>query len=605
MKSFNRTFGYILWIIYSNILIYASFYYNWKQLLLPKDPLIGALISSISFASIMWLKSNKKTSCRKAKSVTNASSVLYIGLCVIAVSFLYFGKALLYEESGRWMSLDYIQYFLLLTIPVSIYVVFSKEIFHILKEDVTIKGYKAEKTRLSLRIHYTALFFMQAAILSIYFYALYPGNMSYDTYNQVSQLKGIIPFNTWHPIGHTLFIGLLLNIWNNYAIITIFQILFFAAVTSAFYVALLRYKIKWQIIYLSAIIMSIVPSVGINVVTQWKDIPFTVGILWGTLILFRMSMEKNYFSKHFHSVEFALCVLVISLFRFNGILAYIAMLIFAFAYVYRSRNKIQTRNYLASAAASLIVFFLISVIIPKQLNALPNPPGMKLRPIYQGYSAVYVSGNENDLNVESRKTIETVCTPKQMNEFYNPYFADTISSNTPRFLNNLSRISTGDAIRIYIEAAFKHPGVILGDKFNLSVTMWSVTNDRFSYNNAYTTVIQKEMTDEFGVERTENKLTDAVKLLASATLIETYLSNTLIWRTGFYLVLEFILIMYLLLERDKRIGLFIPPACNGIIVFLTMPAQDYRYLWFIFLLFPFMVLACSVDLNENNKGGAS
>ncbi|HBD65150.1 MAG TPA: hypothetical protein DC038_12045 [Clostridiales bacterium] len=298
-------------------------------------------------------------------------------------------------------------------------------------------------------------------------------------------------------------------------------------------------------------------------------------------------------------------MLVISLFRFNGILAYIAMLIFAFAYVYRSRNKIQTRNYLASAAASLIVFLLISVIIPKQLNALPNPPGMKLRPIYQGYSAVYVSGNENDLNVESRKTIETVCTPKQMNEFYNPYFADTISSNTPKFLSNLSRISTGDAIRIYIEAALKHPGVILGDKFNLSVTMWSVTNDKFSYNNAYTTVIQKEMTDEFGVERTENKLTDAVKLLASATLMETYLSNTLIWRTGFYLALEFILMMYLLLQRDKRISLFIPAVCNGIIVFLTMPAQDYRYLWFIFLLFPFMVLACSVDLNENNKGGSS
>ena len=592
MNTKNKILGYIIWIVYSNILIYTSFYYNWKVDLIQRDYLIWILILIIAFITIVWMKINKIYFYTSKLRLFSGGAVLIAGL---SVSFFYFGKSFLYEETGYWMVSDNIKYFLLLSVFVFIYVIFSMRIFDLVKGDITTR---ADKKTMSYNYHYIILFIIQTSILGIYFYALNPGNMSYDTYNQVSQLKGIIPYNTWHPIGHTLFVGLLLKIWNNYAVITIFQIVFFAAVTSAFYTFLLKHNMKWQIIYFSAIIMSALPSTGINVVTQWKDIPFTVGLLWGTLILLKMSIEEDYFRKITNAVEFNLCMLTISLFRFNGILAFIAMLIYGFVYV-RLGSGIQKRNYWAATSCILIIFLLINTVIPKKLNAVSNPPGMKLRPVYQGYCAVYISGGKEDLDNKSRELIETVCTPEQMKEFYNPYFADTISTNTPKFLNNLSKISTTDALKMYIEAFMAYPGVILGDKFNLSVTMWSVTHDRFSYNNAYTTVIQKEMIEEFGVRRAENKFTDIVKKFAEYTLIKNYLLNTLVWRTGFYLSLELILFLYLMYKKDKRLSLFIPLLCNALIVFLTMPAQDYRYLWFIFLLFPFLALACSVEMNEN------
>jgi len=591
MNTKNKISGYIIWIIYSNVLIYTSFYYNWRDNLIQKDYLIWISILAIAFITIAWMKINK-ISFNTSKLKLFCSSLI-VGLFV---SFFYFGKSFLYEKTGYLMAADNVMYFLLLNVFVFIYVIFSMKIYDTVRGDITVTV-NTDKKSISPN-HYIILFIIQTAILGIYFYALNPGNMSYDTYNQVSQLKGIIPYNTWHPIGHTLFVGLLLKIWNNYAVITIFQILFFAAVTSSFYTFLLRYNIKWQVIYFGAIIMTVLPSVGINVVTQWKDIPFTVGLIWGTLILLKMCLEENYFHKIINAVEFTACMLIISLFRFNGILAFIAMLVYGFIYV-RKGSSIQKRNYYGAAASILIIFVLVNTAVPKKLNAVPNPPGMKLRPVYQGYCALYISGGEGDLDDKSRELIETVCTPEQMNEFYNPYFADTISSNTPKFLNNLSKISTADALRIYIEAFMAHPGVILGDKFNLSVTMWSVTHDRFSYNNAYTTVIQEEMIEEFGVRRTENKFTEIVKKLAEYTLGENYLLNTLVWRTGFYLSLELILFLYLALKKDKRLSLFIPLLCNAVIVFLTMPAQDYRYLWFIFLLFPFLALACSAERRKN------
>jgi hypothetical protein len=600
LSSRSKATGCIIWILYSNILIYSSFYYNWRQQLIQRDAVVASFILAAAVVAVIWMNICKGTESTYTLRLIKAhpGRLIFVVLCGICVSFFYFGKSFLYENTGYWITLGKFHYFLMLSVSVFIYVLLSLSVLDMFKESIKIKTYSS--TGLSLRAHYFILFVMQFEILCIYFYGLNPGNMSYDTYNQVSQLKGIIPFNTWHPIGHTLLLGILLKIWDNYAVITIFQIIFFAAVTSSFYITLLKNGIKWQMVYVTAVIMSAIPSIGVNVVTQWKDIPFTVGLLWGTLILFKISFDENYFDRPVHIFEFIFCMLSIALLRFNGIPVFLAVFVFVFAYVIKSRDKIKKRNCFISSAVVITVFFLVNSVVPNKLEAVPNPAGMKLRPVYQGLAALYVCGEENSLSHESRNMIESVCTPEQIKDYYNPYFADTISSNTPQFLVKLSKIKTRNALKMYIEAINSHPGIVLGDKFNLAVTMWSVTNDRFSYNNAYTTAIQQEMADQFGVHRIRNTMTGAVEKLAGDTFSENYLLNTLVWRPGFFLALELILFLYLIILRDKRLSLFIPLVFNAFTVFLTMPAQDYRYLWFIQVIFPFLVLACSVKLpNEN------
>lgn len=304
---------------------------------------------TIALITIVWMKINKMTFLNTLK--LRASHVITLAVVCLLVSFFYFGKTFLYEETGYWMVIDKIQYFLLLYVFVLIYIIFSMKIFDDIKHDIIIKADNIKEMK--YKYNYITLFIIQTAIFGVYYYALNPGNMSYDTYNQVSQLKGLVSYNTWHPIGHTLFLGLLLKIWDNYAIITIFQILFFAGVTSKFYLILLKHNVKWQIIYLTAIIMASIPSVGINIVTQWKDIPYTVGLLWGTLILFRMNLERDYFSKIINAIEFGICMLIISLFRFNGILAFIVLFIYAFMYILKGNSR-QKKNYYISAASKYI-----------------------------------------------------------------------------------------------------------------------------------------------------------------------------------------------------------------------------------------------------------
>ena len=604
-SSINKILGFINWLLCSCILIYSSVFFSWQQEdQQNKLTVVIFLITVFTLLAVIWLSQSKNTAETATLGFMKARPWYFLLTLLfgLIVGFFFFGKIFLYEKTGCWLSLESMNYFLLLCIPISVYILLSICMLDLLK--VSIQNKPNDKISLHdgfhLKTHYLILFILQIAILGLYFYALNPGNMSYDTYNQISQLKGMIPFNTWHPIGHTLLIGLLMKIWDNYAVITIFQIVFFASVTSAFYVTLLKNKVKWQIIYVMAIVMSAIPSTGINVVTQWKDIPFTIGLLWGTLILFKMCMEKNYFSKPLHTFEFIFCLLTISLFRFNGILAFIVMLVVAFIYAVKSHNKIQIRNYVISVLFIITAFFMINSVIPARLNAVPNPAGMKLRTIYQGFAAIYVNGEEEDLSSQSRDLIESVCTPEQIQDYYYPYFADILSSNVPEFLINLSAIDTGEALKTYVEAIIVHPEVIIGDKLNLAITMWSVTKDQFSYNNAYTTEIEPKMIEEFGVTRVSNDLTVVIEKIAEGTFFKNDMTNTLIWRPGFYLALEFVLLLYLIIRRDRRICLLIPLICNALVVFLTMPAQDFRYLWFIPFLFPFLVLACSVPLPDES-----
>jgi hypothetical protein len=583
---------YIFWLTFSLFLADLSYYFNMRAMGVERG--WGYAVCFLAVALISLLLAMLSGSGRRLL----IGRVMLWALFSIIVTFLFFAKPLLYTADGLWLTGAHLPIFGVMTVFVGIYVLLSLSALKKLKMDA-IRPLAHPEVRNPLG-HVLILFVFQVLVFSLYMAALNPGNMSYDTFNQVSQIAGVVPYNTWHPLGHTLFIGLLLKIWPDMAIVTIFQILFFAFVTSRFYGTLIQYRVRLPLVYALAMVITLLPGTGINVVTQWKDIPYTAALLWGTNILLLMCLSTDYFSKKRHGLEFVVCTLAICLFRHNGILTFVLMLIFGLVYIGRYRDHKKSINFGVSTALILVTVFIVNVVTPAQLDANPNPPGMKLRPIYQGLGAVYFAGREASMNEGARQLVESVATPEQLKEFYNPYFADTYSSNIPRFLNNLSAVGTGAALASYVSTLRQFPDIVLGDKFNLAVTMWSVTQDPFSYNNNYTTAIEPEMQSVFGVQRHENMLTDSVNTYAEKTTHQ-YLANTFLWRAGFWLAIICILLLALIIERDRRVVLYIPVVGNAAVVFLTMPAQDYRYLWFIALICPFLVLSALLPLPERKR----
>jgi hypothetical protein len=584
-----NAFVYVFWMAYTLFLVDLSFYFNMHDFVLKRG-----FSYMVIFIAVTLISLGLVVVSRHLLKISIGSVVLFL-LFSIIVTFLFFGKSLLYTADGLWLTGEHLSFFVKMLVPISIYILLSLCAAKKLSGDVNQPIDRP--TAKNHFVHMLIMFVFQVMVFSIYMFALNPGNMSYDTFNQVSQLAGLVPYNTWHPIGHTLLIGLLVKIWNNFAIVTIFQIVFFSLVTSRFYGTLIRFGVGLLPVYALAIAITLIPNTGINVVTQWKDIPYTVALLWGTNIILLMCLTTDYFSKKRHGLEFIVCTLSICLFRYNGILAFLLMVVLGTFYIiyYWERKKGAIFGVSLTVISSMVI--LVNIVIPAQLNADPNPPAMKLRTIYQGLGAVYYAGCEASLDAKTREVVESVATPEQLKKFYNAYFADVYSDNIPRFLNNLSQVEPSEAIKLYISTMRQYPDIILGDKFNLAILIWSATKDPFSYNNNYTTAIEPKMQSVFGVKRDVNILTDKINAYAEKTTNQ-YLSNTFFWRVGFWLALSFILLLELIIQQDRRVLLYIPLLSNAAVVFLTMPAQDYRYVWFIALICPFLILSAMIPLPQ-------
>lgn len=536
--------------------------------------------------ALLWFVGALFPLFRRRKRVPSRS--LSIGILTVLLtalsSFLFFGKGLLYSPDSLWLSAQQLPFFLLLLLPVGITVYQGIVLAPRIRPLFFCKIVTPR-----LRMHMLVLALFQLVILLIYFLAYRPGNMSYDTYNQLEQLTGAIPYNTWHPIAHTLIMKLMLSVWFDLSILSATHILFYTAITTLFAAELMKNRVRPSVLYLILIGFALSPSIGINIMTLWKDIPFTIALLWATLILYKMMTRRDYFSHIGHGIEFAICMLIVFLFRYNGILAFVFSVGYALFYLRKKDSKTK-RTGLISIAVTLVVIAVIMVPVPRMLNANPNPPGMKLRPIFQGLGAMYRADHEDKLEPETRAFMEEFAVPQDWKDHYDAYFADVYIREMQGFVQHIGKMSTGTAIKTYVNAFFRQPDVILGDKLNLGVLTWSVASDPFSYVTPYTIIIEQKVQEDYGITRAPSALETQINEIA-ATTRDNHVINVFLWRIGIYEVLLAFTAAFALRYTKRSLLLYIPLLSNWLIVFLTMPAQDYRYAWFVFMIFPFLALA--------------
>lgn len=500
------------------------------------------------------------------------------------VTFCFFGKGLLYEPGGYWLSLD------LWPVLLGLYIIVGKTVWDtfLLWQHLPLL-LCSSKSIPYRRFHMVVIFILQGIVLAGYYAALAPGSMSYDTFNQLQQIDGSIGYNTWHPIAHTLLLKGLLMATGSLSAQSLCHILFFCLVTTAFAGELMKNRLRPVVLYIVILALVLMPQTGINLMTLWKDIPFTIALLWMTLMLYRAGTDQVFLRTGKGWGAFCLGLLLIVLLRYNGVLAFGLCLLYGLYYMVRYERK-KTGRILAALGLCLLIIALVLGPLPKVLDANPNPAGMKLRPIYQGLGAMYVAEREQDLPAAARKAMAGVASPDQWATYYNPYFSDIYIQNVHRYIQNLSFISTGSSLHWYIEALEKAPAVILGDRFNLGLLSWSVPPDPLSYNNRYTLAIDENVTKAYGISRDENQA--YTRLSTGVSYTEDFaLLDIFFWRGGIYLLGLTMLLAYTLMYRRQGMAWHFPWLGNFIIVFLTMPAQDFRYIWFQGLIFPFLFLA--------------
>ncbi|MCF7859850.1 MAG: hypothetical protein K9N07_11100, partial [Candidatus Cloacimonetes bacterium] len=502
---------------------------------------------------------------------------LFVTYSLFAESLFFSNGILIYTLSNLSFLISFCLFLVL--IEVFIYNIFFKTINkYIYSSSIT----PSRKEVLKLA---STVFIILVTIWGVYLYGYFPANMSADSYVQYFQATGEWPLDDWHPIYHTLFLRLILNLWKHPAAISLFQIAFLASIITLLLSHFYKKGIHAGIIIRIALLIGILPSNGISIVTLWKDYPFTTALLWLTYVFIRYLDNPKQFN---HSISLNIQLFVASLctafFRHNGILVFFTVSLFFLL------SSLRNKRYWLLLNAILMTFTVVFFQGPL-LNHLDviktSKPARYIAPLHDIYG-VYEAGYEITDDAENALFSEV---PKQYwVDNYNPYTAATIMfGNDYRYIDSLSSFSSLDIIKIYLKNFLRHPIPVIYNRLRSSSLLWYIIQPSDGYSFRYSTSIDKNI--DIGVNKAANTITRILNnyLLFSHSNI---LLDVLFWRPAILLFILLFLAVSFADAFSKQVFIILIPLLSNLITLLfSMSFQDFRYGYFITLLTPFVIVS--------------
>lgn len=162
----------------------------------------------------------------------------------------------------------------------------------------------------------------------LYWFAYYPGGFNLDAYGQWDQVHGLQHLNNWHPVLTTAFYWLITRVYDSFAFCIFVQLLAFSASISYLLLVLHHLRIKDMLLIIAALYISLNPAIGMNDVCLFKDVPFTIAIIWVTTFLIKIiESDGEWINPLLHRVSLTAFLVVVALIRHNGIFYIIPLLI--------------------------------------------------------------------------------------------------------------------------------------------------------------------------------------------------------------------------------------------------------------------------------------
>ncbi len=285
----------------------------------------------------------------KSKSTLNNKSG-YSNTRVVWVS----GIVALYLSIVVYMSIwDTLKYYFnfLILFAVIFYALFK---FANWSDSLSLLPCKNSKTVSSIKF-YVITFLIIFLGQMLYWFAFYPGGFNLDALGQWDQIHGYMQLNNWHPVFTTGCYWLLTRIYDNFAFCIFAQLLIFSVSVAYLLLSLYRLNISKSLLIAVAIYISLNPAIGMNNVCLFKDVPFTIALVWIITMVIKVIESKGTWLKSvYHLGCFIFNLVAITLIRHNGIF-YIIPLLLCIAVLYRHDIK----RILSIILTYVIVFMMI------------------------------------------------------------------------------------------------------------------------------------------------------------------------------------------------------------------------------------------------------
>lgn len=463
------------------------------------------------------------------------------------------------------------------------------------KSYVPEKGKKEEKNRWWVYLLIILLCWMP--LFLVYF----PGIVSNDSAVQLSQAVGEGAWSNWHPVLHTLFVAIPVNIGMNMfggdltagiACSTILQMLILSAIFG--------YVVKWAIGltqkkwigYVLLVFFALHPIVACYAVTMWKDVMFSAVFSLLFIKLYDLvRMKKQGELLRFSDLWLILLLTLLTGFLRNGGLLIVAILLIAMWIYYKKSWKL----ILAGFGGVIVIMVMVQGPIYKVLNISSSPMMESLSVPAQQFAYIAADGKMDD---ELRKELEKYADVDCLASNYSPMNADPAKN-----CFNYKAVDDGkiDFLLLWAKTLPAHVGDYVKSYLLHTYAYWYTQGDVWALDFGHSH-------DEMWMRSSYNDMSligdgikNAITKVEEGSTVVVWIG----WMNNVGVLFWGIVYMLVVFMYQKRYAMLVP--MSGVLIYMislliaSPISWMFRYVYSLLLILPILIIICFVN-NKNLKG---
>jgi hypothetical protein len=433
-----------------------------------------------------------------------------------------------------------------------------------------------------------------------YYLAFYPSIMSPDSVDQWKQANGISQLTSAHPIFHTIFNWAITRIWLSPAAIALVQLVFMASIVGYGLKTLSEFGITKIRLTMITLFFLFMPIFGILGNTLWKDVPYSVSVLWLTVLLSKVyATEGNFIYKKNNQILISFVLFLVSEFRHEGIFIVIVT-IACLVELYKKWRK----EFFFMALGCLLFFGVFKVT--SVLVFHPQEPQIRFQAmqiVVQPMNHIAAGLKEGwEPSSDDKHIIEGVMPLTAWIDNYDKYNVEKLVYS-PFLDAHFLKANQANLLEVWLHLLLEKPKILLQAWGSLTSVCWQIRQPV----DGYQSVTLREQDYEcfykevFGSDIRSSFLPDLKSLIIKFHFWSNNTSYSwVLWRPALYFYLSWFMFIGLIYnEKWKAILPLVPITIQVAVMMLVIPVQDVRYLFSVFLMAPFLIMFATC-LQKNN-----
>ena len=472
------------------------------------------------------------------------------------------------------------------------------------------------------RLNYKDLiiFLIPVIIFSFYLYVYNPGIMTFDSFNQVHQIASG-RYTNWHPFFHTFIEMILYKIYSSPISVGIFQILTFSIIwmvickyfrnnDESINLADIKSDREFIIQSIITLIICLIPINAIYSITLWKDVLFSYALLF-LCFLIKVLVDKKCKVSIKFIVLMGFVMACVAQLRLNGIYVIVPLLIIMAYYLYRHD---KTEKFFVKLPVIAIIFILLIASLNAVYNVEDNAKDATLA------KTTHMLANYDlyhKLDAKDSAKFHELINEKTVKERYNTFFTDPVRNAANE---SVFEANKGEYIGMAVKYSLQDPIHFIKYMLSSSELTWDITRDSYwqgkpyyiekngpllesSRNNYFKSYHTTPVADYENVSSV-NEGTGLFNLLNSFVYNArtNIVMDTLFESPALYMFLSILAMagIYYLTKSKNIILVYLPNLFNILVVFVSIPTQDNRYLYPNLLVFYLLVIILVGILAKQN-----